>query len=522
MAPPKVDPKSDDSDVSDNSDASQADVQDRAPKRRRLSESADDDDEYVAPAPLPTLSRIKKKDDTAKTPKQTEEEEPVTIRDALEIGLKSEESTFGALDVAPWLVGSLTTMAIRRPTAIQKACIPQILKGRDCIGGSRTGSGKTVAFAVPILQKWAQDPFGIFALVLTPTRELALQIFEQFKAISAPQSMKPVLITGGTDMRQQAIALAQRPHVVIATPGRLADHIKTSGEDTVAGLGRVKMVVLDEADRLLASGRGSMLPDVETCLSALPPSTERQTLLFTATLTAEVRALKSMPPSPNKEPIFVTEVSTEHSGNIPPTLKQTYLKVPMTHREAFLHVLLSTEENISKPVIVFCNHTKTADLLERTLRRLGHRATSLHSLLPQSERTSNLARFRAAAARVLVATDVASRGLDIPIVSLVINFDIPRNPDDYVHRVGRTARAGRTGEAVTLVGQRDVELILAIEQRVGRQMDEWAQEGVNVESRVVRTGVLKEVGSAKREATGEIEEGRDVLGRKRNKLKKIR
>lgn len=520
MASSKTDSEPEDVHVPENSGAIQDDIEDRAPKRRRLSESSNDS--YVAPAPVPALSRIKKKDDTLKQQPSTEEDEPVTIRDALEIGLRSEESTFGALSVAPWLVGSLTTMAIRRPTAIQKACIPEILKGRDCIGGSRTGSGKTVAFAVPILQKWAQDPFGVFAVVLTPTRELALQIFEQFKAISAPQSMKPVLITGGTDMRPQAISLAQRPHVVIATPGRLADHIKSSGQDTIAGLGRVKMVVLDEADRLLAGGKGSMLPDVETCLSVFPPSSQRQTLLFTATLTAEVRALKSLPQTPNKPPIFVTEISTEDQGNIPPTLKQTYLKVPMTHREAFLHVLLSTDENISKPVIIFCNHTKTADLLERTLRRLAHRATSLHSLLPQSERTSNLARFRAAAARVLVATDVASRGLDIPSVSLVINFDVPRNPDDYVHRVGRTARAGRTGEAVTLVGQRDVELILAIEARVGRQMEEWAQEGVSIEGRVTRTGVLKEVGSAKREATGEIEEGRDVLGRKRNKLKKVR
>lgn len=334
--------------------------------------------------------------------------------------------------------------------------------------------------------------------------------------------MKPILVVGGMDMRQQAIELANRPHVVIATPGRLADHIKTSGEDTVAGLRRVKMVVLDEADRLLASGPGSMLPDVETCLGALPPSAERQTLLFTATMTAEVRALKSMPAAGNKPPIFMTEIGTENQGKIPPTLKQTYLKVPMTHREAFLHALLSTEVNVTKPVIVFCNHTKTCDLLERTLRRLGHRITSLHSILPQSERTANLARFRATAARVLVATDVASRGLDIPSVELVINFDVPRNPDDYVHRVGRTARAGRSGEATTLVGQRDVELVLAIEERVGRQMEEFEQEGVNIESRVVRTGLLKEVGSAKREAAGEIDEGRDILGRKRNKLKKVR
>ncbi|KAL4897006.1 P-loop containing nucleoside triphosphate hydrolase protein [Aspergillus ambiguus] len=516
---------------SDEHEREAPEIQTRAPKRRRLSEADDDDEEYVAaPTPLPTLSRIKKK--TPKDENQTvtaETDNPVLIKDALHMGLHDAgESSFKALNVAPWLIGSLTTMAVRKPTAIQRACIPEILKGRDCIGGSRTGSGKTIAFSVPILQKWAEDPFGIFAVVLTPTRELALQIYEQIKAISAPQSMKPLLITGGTDMRPQALALSQRPHVVIATPGRLADHINTSGEDTVRGLKRVRMVVLDEADRLLSPGAGSMLPDVETCLSALPPSSERQTLLFTATVTPEVRALQTMPRANTKPPIFVTEIETgggeagSSAGALPPTLKQTYLKVPMTHREAFLHVLLSTDGNATRPAIIFCNHTKTADLLERLLRRLSHRVTALHSLLPQSERSSNLARFRAAAARILVATDVASRGLDIPTVSLVVNFDVPRNPDDYVHRVGRTARAGRRGEAVTLVGQRDVQLVLAIEARVGRQMEEWSEEGVSVEGRVVRTGVLKEVGSAKREALIEIEEGRDILGRKRNKLKKVR
>lgn len=157
----------------ENSDIEQPGIQTRAPKRRRLSESSTDS--YVAaPAPLPSLSRIKKKDDikNGQNPVPTSEENPVLIRDALEIGLQSEASTFAEMNVAPWLVGSLSTMAIRRPTAIQKACIPEILKGRDCIGGSRTGSGKTVAFAVPILQKWAVDPFGIFAVVLTPTRYL--------------------------------------------------------------------------------------------------------------------------------------------------------------------------------------------------------------------------------------------------------------------------------------------------------------------------------------------------------------
>ena len=273
--------------------------------------------------------------------------------------------------------------------------------------------------------------------------ELALQIFEQFKAVSAPQSMKPILITGGTDMRQQAIALANRPHVVISTPGRLARPHQDIRRRPIAGLRRVKMVVLDEeADRLLASGKGSQLPDVETCLAALPPTTERQTLLFTATMTAEVRLLKDMPPAGDKPPMFATENRNRKPRQNPPDpqtiLPQGAYDAPRSlPPRPPLH-----KENISKPVIVFCNHTNTCDVLERTLRRLGHRVTSLHSILPQSERTSNLGRFRATAARVLVATDVASRGLDIPSVSLVVNFDVPRNPDDYVHRVGRTAECG--------------------------------------------------------------------------------
>ncbi|KAK5148992.1 putative RNA helicase [Oleoguttula sp. CCFEE 6159] len=409
-------------------------------------------------------------------------------------------------------------MAIKRPTGIQKGCIPEILEGRDCIGGSRTGSGKTVAFAVPILQKWSEDPVGIFAVVLTPTRELALQILEQFKAISSPQALKAILVTGGADMRAQALALSQRPHVVIATPGRLADHISTSGEDTICGLRRTRFVVLDEADRLLAAGHGSMLPDVETCLSVLPASTERQTCLFTATVTPEVRALKELPRPAGRPPVFVCEVDTDTLA-IPPTLHQKYLQLNVMQRESFLHVLLLTPANIEKSVIIFCNRTTTATLLEYMLRLLEHRVTALHSGLPQPQRISNLARFRAKAARILVATDVAARGLDIPEVALVINYDVPRDPDDYIHRVGRTARAGRKGDSVTFVGQRDPTLILAIENRVGKKMVAYEEEGVNLETRVVKEG-LKIVGEKKREALLAIEEGREVGGKRKTGMVK--
>ena len=428
---------------------------------------------------------------------------------------QNDTSTFATLGVDPWLISSLSTMAIKYPTRIQKGCIPEVMGGKDCIGGSRTGSGKTVAFAVPILQQWARDPSGIFAVVMTPTRELALQIYEQITAIGTRQGVRCCLVTGGADMRQQALDLSRRPHIVVATPGRLADHILNSGEDTIAGLRRVKYVVLDEADRLLASGKGSMLDDLETCLDIFPSPDKRQTCLFTATVTPEVRAIKDLPRAKDRPPVFVCEVDTEDLA-VPKTLKQTYQLVNVVHKEKYLHVLLQTPQNKDKTTIIFCNRTSTATLLERLLRLLDHRVTSLHSGLDHATRTANLARFRASSARILIATDVAARGLDIPAIQTVINYDLPRNPDGYIHRVGRTARAGRRGTAISLVGQRDVELVQAIEARVGGQMEEYAEEGVSVEGRVVREA-LNVVGEKKREAMLDIEEGRDVKGIRRRR-----
>ena len=470
------------SDYSDSgaSDQEILEAQSGARKRRRLSPTEDvssaSEAEVVQPLPVAasSISRIKAKQQNASAN---------DAKSAGSVGTTPKTNPkldFASLNVAPWLVKSLASMEIKRPTGIQASCIPEILKGKDCIGGSRTGTGKTIAFSLPILQKCAEDPSGIFAVIVTPTRELAIQIYEQVKA----------------------------------------EHIRTSGEDTICGLRRVRFVVFDEADRLLAPGKGSMLPDLETCLSALPPKETRQTLLFTATVTPEVLALKSQPRAPGRLPIFVSEVDTEDLA-IPPRLQQKYLQTPVTHKECYLHVLLNTPENSKKSVIIFCNRTKTATLLEYMLRLLDHRVTALHSGLKQNDRVGNLARFRAQAARILVATDVAARGLDIPEVALVINFDVPRDPDDYIHRVGRTARAGRVGTSITLIGQRDVELVLAIESRVGKKMDEFEEEGVSVEGRVVRDA-LKPVTEKKREALLSIEEGRDVMGKRQVGMKKKR
>ncbi|KIW16501.1 hypothetical protein PV08_06556 [Exophiala spinifera] len=496
------------------------DFQNPPAKRRRISIDTDishDDDKVRTTSEPTSLSRVK-------PPTQGPRNHLVPPSHSI----PTTSATFESLNIAPWLTHSLAAMAILHPTEIQRACIPEIMQGRDCIGGSRTGTGKTVAFAVPILQKWAEDPFGIYAVVLTPTRELALQIYEQFQALGTPQGLKTVLITGGSDMRPQAVALSKRPHIVVATPGRLADHILNSGEETVVGLKRAKAVVLDEADRLLDPGSG-MLPDLNTCLSALPPASSRLTLLFTATVTPEVRALKELPRPEGRLPVFVSEItdlsdSSIASSLLPTSLSQTYLQTPMTHKDAFLHVLLTVPSFTKVPepsIIVFVNRTSTADILHRTLLSLGHPVTALHSELAQIQRNRNLSDFRARKSRVLIATDVASRGLDIPEVNIVINYDVPRNPTDYVHRVGRTARAGRRGTSVTFVGQRDVALVHAIEEYVGAKMDEWTEEGVNVETRVVRGRTLKDVAEAKMEALRDVEGGKDVNGWRR-KIKKDR
>ncbi|KAJ2157952.1 putative RNA helicase [Coemansia sp. RSA 552] len=393
---------------------------------------------------------------------------------------------FGELGLDGWLVETLEAMSIRQPTEIQRACVGPIMAGRDVIGGAKTGSGKTAAFALPILQRLSEDPFGVFAVVLTPTRELAFQIAEQFAVLGRGAGVKVTVAIGGVDMVGQALELSRRPHIVVATPGRLADHIERNGGGEV--LQRVRYLVLDEADRLLTDTFAS---DLGVIMDAVPQ--KRQTLLFTATVTPSILALRDRP---NKPFVHLCDTSV---GTVA-ALDQRYVFVPSHVKEAYLvHVLMAGVSRLEsrrgaaddddeegggaelgkagtgsrdRSTIIFVGRCEAAESLRVMLFELGFRVTALHSRMAQQERLNSLGKFRAEAVRILIATDVGSRGLDIPSVESVINLHVPRDPDDYIHRVGRTARAGRGGCAVTLVSERDIKLLHNIEARVGRQLDE--------------------------------------------------
>ncbi len=368
--------------------------------------------------------------------------------------------SFAALGLSPWLARACAALGMAEPTPVQAACIPAIIAGRDVVGVAQTGSGKTAAFALPILHALAPDPYGVFALVLTPTRELAGQLAEQFAALGAGAALRAAVVVGGLDMAAQARALARRPHVVVATPGRLAGLL--AAEPALgAGFRRAAFLVLDEADRLLDP---TFEPELAAILPLLPA--RRQTLLFTATMTRALGALQAAA----LRDAFYFEAAVGLA--VPAGLRQEYLLVPAKVKEVYLVHLLRglAAAGPGRSAVVFAATRRRCALLAALLAELGLPAAALHAGLPQRARAAALARFRAGAPPVLLATDVAARGLDIPSVDLVINYDLPALARDYVHRVGRAARAGRPGRALTLVSQHDAELLRRVEALVGGEM----------------------------------------------------
>ncbi|TDL27389.1 DEAD-domain-containing protein [Rickenella mellea] len=408
----------------------------------------------------------------------------------------SKDPTFKSLGIIDPLLEALEQMNYKKPTEIQAEVLPHALEGRDIIGVAETGSGKTAAFALPILQKLWEEPRSLFACVLAPTRELAYQISQQFESLGSAIGVRCVVIVGGTEKVAQAVALAKKPHIVVATPGRLNDHLESTKGFSLRGL---KYLVLDEADRLLDMDFG---PVIDKILKVIPK--ERNTFLFSATMTTKVAKLQRASLS---NPVRV-EVSTKYSTVT--TLLQYYLFIPYVQKDVYMIHLANTLAQNS--IIIFTRTVHDTQRLAIILRTLGFPAVPLHGQLSQSARLGALAKFKSGGRRVLVATDVASRGLDIPSVDAVINFDIPTHSKDYIHRVGRTARAGRSGKSITLVTQYDVELIQRIETVIGKKMDLWPTDKEEV-------ALLRErVDEAARVAVSELkEQAAQGHGRKRRR-----
>eukprot|EP00919_Chromeraceae_sp_WS-2016_P080008 GHVR01189284.1.p1 GENE.GHVR01189284.1~~GHVR01189284.1.p1 ORF type:complete len:439 (+),score=99.61 GHVR01189284.1:35-1351(+) len=368
------------------------------------------------------------------------------------------------LGVVPWLVTACTNMNITIPTDIQLKSIPYILKGSDVVAKAHTGSGKTACYCLPILQGLSEDPFGVHSLVMLPSRELALQVADQFGAFGAPMGIRCVVLIGGCDVMKSSTDLLKRPHVVIATPGRLAA-LLDDGECR-AVFKHLKVLVLDEADRILQE---SFAPDMLQILSCLPRAASgRQTLLFSATLSNDIKVLMDTYKDTHGKSIEFIDTVQEAPDTVS-TLEQVYVFIPSRVKTAYLYYILTKVEQFTgekSQGIIFAGTCRAAQLVTTTLERLGESVSPLHSLLNQRRRVASLAKFRSSMCRILVATDVASRGLDIPVCSFVVNLDMPVDPDDYTHRVGRTARAGRKGIVVSLVTENDVKKVHQIEKHV--------------------------------------------------------
>ena len=337
-----------------------------------------------------------------------------------------------------------------RPTPIQAETIPVVLAGRDLIACASTGTGKTAAFLLPILQRLNGTSHGrMRALVLSPTRELAMQIDEQALALGYHVGITAVAVVGGVDMRPQERALRAGAEIVVATPGRLLDHMRYGYVDFSA----VEVVVLDEADRMLDMG---FLPDITRILRQLPDP--HQTLMYSATMAPVIRKLAD---DILRDPVVVMVGAQAPAKGI----VQSVYPVAQERKARLLTTLLRQEA--MRSVLVFVKRKRDADQLARAVTRSGVPATSIHSDRRQEDRFAALEAFRRGEYPVLVATDVAARGIDVDGISHVVNFDVPFSSDDYIHRGGRTARAGAVGEVITFVSPADEERLSDIEKAIG-------------------------------------------------------
>jgi len=375
----------------------------------------------------------------------------------------ADGSGFTALGLGPEIVAALAALGYEEPTPIQREAIPPLLAGRDLLGQAATGTGKTAAFALPMLQRLAQDGpgdgrrDGVSALVLVPTRELAMQVSEAVHRYGKGIGARVLAVYGGASMEQQLRALRRGVDVVVATPGRALDHVRRG---TLA-LDRLRILVLDEADEMLDMG---FEEDLQAILAATPA--ERQTALFSATMPPRIKSLAGAHLS---DPVSITIAREPLAAGTIPKVRQVAYIVPRAYKMATLGRVLDMEDPTS--AIVFCRTRTEVDELTETLNARGYRAEALHGGMSQEQRDRVMKKFRAGSSDLLIATDVAARGLDIQHLSHVVNYDVPSAPEAYVHRIGRTGRAGREGVAITIAEPREHRSLRNIEHLTKQKIE---------------------------------------------------
>ena len=406
--------------------------------------------------------------------------------------------SFSNLSLAPTLARAVAEMGYESMTPIQAQAIPVVLTGQDVMGAAQTGTGKTAAFSLPLLQRLlkhenpstspARHP--VRALVLLPTRELADQVAQQIKMYAKYTQLRSAVVFGGMDMKPQTLELKKGVEVLVATPGRLLDHIEAKN----AVLNQVEYVVLDEADRMLDIG---FLPDLQRILSFLPK--QRTTLLFSATFSPEIKRLAG---SYLQNPVTIEVARPNETAS---TVEQRFYAAQDDDKRRVIRKVL-TDRGI-KQAFIFVNSKLGCGRLARSLEREGLRTAALHGDKSQDERLKALEAFKQGEVDLLVCTDVAARGLDIKDVPAVFNFDVPFNAEDYVHRIGRTGRAGASGLAVTLVSPSDTRLVADIEKLIKKKLE---VETLQIDDRSRFSGERSE-----RERSDERPRGRAYEGRRR-------
>jgi len=359
--------------------------------------------------------------------------------------------TFAEFGLEPKVLQAITELGFEESTPIQDKAIPIALTGQDLIGQAQTGTGKTAAFGIPLINKIPVSEERIVALIMTPTRELAIQVSEEIGKLTRYKGLRSLPIYGGQEIGRQIRALKKKPQIIIGTPGRLLDHINRK----TIRLEDVQTVVLDEADEMLDMG---FMEDIQNILKQVPE--ERQTMLFSATMPANIQRLAQQF---LKEPAHVSVIPKQVTA---PSIEQSYIEVHERQKFEALSRLLDMES--PELAIIFGRTKRRVDELSEALQKRGYSADGLHGDLSQNQRDTVMRKFRDGSIDVLVATDVAARGLDVSGVTHVINFDLPQDPESYVHRIGRTGRAGKEGKAWSFVTPREIDHLHFIE-RITRQ-----------------------------------------------------